>query len=117
MEDRRKHPRHRVWFPLTLRTEDGAEEAFAISYDLSSSGLLMACPGRLAPGTRVRIQLHAEGDGPPLEAEGEVLRVRDNDPEGAAGPWRYRMAVRFTEPVPWLEAALQNAAEQATEEG
>ena len=28
---------------------------------------------------------------------------------GFAGPWRFQMAVRFSEPVPWLESVLDQA--------
>ena len=128
MDERRKHERHRVWFPLSLQVlgegeeAESQEEAFAISYDVSSSGLLLACPGKLEPGTRVRIRIHAVdpdeaedrdkvGDPEePVMASGEILRVTEADPTQFAGPWRYQMAVRFAEPVPWLEEVLKNAA-------
>lgn len=104
MDDRREHERYSVWFPISVATEAG--EGIAISYDVSTGGLLMACPGRLETGASVEITFRVRADAPEQRIRGRVVRTQDNDPDGA---WRYRIAVEFDHPVPELEAIVASA--------
>jgi hypothetical protein len=99
MDNRREHPRHAVWFPVAL--ESAGQEGIAITYDVSSGGLLMACPGRLEPGAEVQVTFHLRPGAPEQRARGRVVRIEENDREG---PWRWRLAVEFDAPMPDLEA-------------
>ncbi|HJL14859.1 MAG TPA: PilZ domain-containing protein [Sandaracinaceae bacterium LLY-WYZ-13_1] len=107
--ERRAKERYRVWFPMTVVTEEG-DEGTAITFDVSAGGLLMACPGRLEVGTPVTLRFKISGD----DAEerriaAEVVRVEPGFDE--EGPWRFRMAVRFAAPQPDLEGVLREHAE------
>jgi hypothetical protein len=107
--ERREKERYRVWFPMTVVTDDG-EEGTAITYDVSASGLLMACPGRLAVGAHVTLRFKVSEDEPQeREVAAEIVRVEEN--AGEEGPWRYRMAVRFDAPQPDLEGVLEANAD------
>jgi len=107
--ERRANERYRVWFPLTVVTDEG-QEGTAISYDVSASGLLMACPGSLQVGDEVTLRFKmAAADERERAVRAKVLRVEaTSDPEG---PWRYRMAVEFAEPQPDLEGLLEGQVE------
>ncbi|MGE0786121.1 MAG: PilZ domain-containing protein [Sandaracinaceae bacterium] len=111
--ERRTKERYRVWFPMTVSTEDG-QEATGISFDVSASGLLMACVGALDVGTRVRLTFRIENDaGQPHVVSGTVRRVEPH----ADGPWRHRMAVEFDAPRPELEATLKTEADEPDPRG
>jgi len=107
--ERRSNERYRVWFPMSVVTDDG-EEGTAITYDVSSTGLLMACPGSLAPGSHVSLRFKV-GEGEARVVAAQIIRREENQ-EGDTGPWRYRMAVRFDEPHPELESLLQAETEE-----
>ena len=109
--DRRGQERYRVWFPMTVRTREG-EEGTAITYDVSATGLLMACPGPLDVGASIHLSFRVGADDPTREIAARVLRVEPRPDE--QGPWRFRMAVEFDEAQPDLEGALIAHAE-ATE--
>lgn len=107
--ERRASERYRVWFPMTVVTDQG-EQGTAITYDVSASGLLMACPGRLDLQAHVTLRFKlAHGDAPERSIPGTIVRVEEND--GEQGPWRYRMAVQFDTVQPNLEAILEANAE------
>lgn len=101
MENRREHARHAVWFPIAVRSGDG--EGIAISYDVSTGGLLMACPGRLEPGATVTVTFRVGEGAPERSAEGRVVRIEENQPEGA---WRWRIAVEFDTPMQDVESLI-----------
>lgn len=108
--ERRANERYRVWFPMTVVTDDG-EEGTAITYDVSATGLLMACPGFLETGSHVTLKFKVSSDeGEERVVPATILRMEDNL-EGDSGPWRYRMAVQFDDPHPELEALLEREAE------
>ena len=109
MQDRRAHERHSVWFPITVSSDSG--EGTAISYDVSTGGLLMACPGRVEPGAEITVTFRVRGDAPEQTARGRVIRVEENQPEGA---WRWRIAVGFESEVPEIEALLASAPASGT---
>ena len=104
--ERRGGERYRVWFPVTVTTE-GGEEGTAITYDVSTEGLLLACPGALPVGARVTLRFEiAEDPAGPREVRASVVRVEDN-PVAADGPWRYRLALAFESSQPELEQLLE----------
>lgn len=108
--ERRTNLRYRVWFPLRVVTEEG-EEGTAITYDVSTVGLLMACPGSLELGRSVQLRFRVSPDEPEERAiRGTIVRLEPRE-EGDDGPWRHRMAVRFDQPQHELEAALRSEAE------
>jgi len=102
--ERRNRERYRIWFPMTVVTDDG-EEGTAITYDVSATGLLMACPGKLDVGAHVTLRFKVSGDDVEERAvPASIVRVEDNASE--EGPWRFRMAVEFDTAQPDLEGAL-----------
>ncbi|GAB5550001.1 MAG: PilZ domain-containing protein [Sandaracinaceae bacterium] len=107
--ERRANERYRVWFPLTVVTDEG-QEGTAISYDVSASGLLMACPGSLQVDDVVTLRFKlASDDQDERNVQAKIIRVEaTTDPEG---PWRYRMAVEFLTPQPDLEGLLEGQVE------
>ena len=105
--ERRRQERYQVWFPITVVTDDG-QEGTAITYDVSSTGLLMACPGRLETGVHLTLRFRIDPDTPERAVRGSVVRVEDRPDED--GPWRHRLAVDFDEPQPDLQGLLEAAA-------
>lgn len=103
MSNRREHERHSVWFPVAI--EAGDERGIAVSYDVSSGGLLVACPGRVEIGAEVSVTFRIARDGESRTVKGRVVRVEKNPPEVDAR-WKYRLAVEFLEPQPEVEALL-----------
>jgi hypothetical protein len=92
-----------VWFPIAVQSSIG--EGIAISYDVSSGGLLMACPGKLEAGAAVTVKFRIDASAPEQEVRGKVVRVEKNQND-EDGPWRWRIAVEFEQPVPEVEALL-----------
>ncbi|MFK7988772.1 MAG: PilZ domain-containing protein [Sandaracinaceae bacterium] len=113
MRERRANARYRVWFPVTLIVD--GEETTAITYDVSASGVLMACPSDVAPGTGLRLCFQLKLDAPPRDIDAVVLRCEPTD--DLLGPWQRRLAVQFEEPQPDLEAILVAASEDGAEGG
>ena len=111
MDERRGNDRYRVWFPMTVVTDDG-EEGTAITYDVSATGVLMACPGRLDVGAHVTLRFRVEADAPETSIAAKLIRVEESPDE--QGPWRFRLAVEFDEPHPELEAIVAQHAESGT---
>jgi len=107
--ERRANERHAVWFPMTVVTEDG-EEGTAITFDVSSTGLLMACAGPLTIGQRVTLTFELSSDNQARAVKGTIRRVTEQPDE--AGPWRYRMAVEFDDADFDLESQIKAEAAQ-----
>lgn len=105
--ERRANERHRVWFPMTVVTEDGGEGT-AITFDVSSTGVLMACPGELAVGSKVTLRFTLSTEDEERVLAGTVRRTELN-PEGDAR-WRHRLAVEFDDPHPELESLIEAEA-------
>ncbi len=95
---------------MTVET-DGGGAGTAITFDVSATGMRIACPGRLAIGARVRLRFRVTDEGEDRLVPATVLRVEENP--GEDGPWRYRMAVQFDEPQPDLEGILETHGENA----
>jgi hypothetical protein len=107
--ERRRQERYQVWFPMTVVTHDG-QEGTAITYDVSSTGVLMACPGRLERGARVTLRFRIDPDTPERSIVGAIVRIEEQPDE--EGPWRYRMAVDFETAQPDLQGLLEAAARE-----
>ncbi len=107
--ERRANERHSVWFPMTVVTDDG-EEGTAITFDVSSTGLLMACAGALEVGQHVTLCFELSSDSTHRKLPGTIRRVEEREEE--AGPWHYRMAVEFDQAHLDLEAQIKAEAAQ-----
>lgn len=109
MRERRANARYRVWFPVTL-VVDG-QETTAITFDVSASGGLLACPSEVGAGTSLVLRFQFELDASPREIEAVVLRC---EPSGdQLGPWQRRLAVQFGAPQEDLEAILVEASRES----
>lgn len=106
MSERREHTRHEVWFPVEVEVPDGT--AVAVSYDLSTSGLLMAAGGKLDIGTEVAVTFKVTRDAPERKVRGHIVRVERNPPS-VDSRWLYKLALAFDEPQPEIEAILKDA--------
>lgn len=103
----RVHPRYRVWLPVQL-AGDTLEGALAVSKDASEGGMYLSASEPLGIGAAVRVSFTLLEGGEPRthETTGEITRMERNtdDPHG---PWPYRIALRFHQPMPGLSAALE----------
>lgn len=104
--ERRANERHRVWFPMTVVTDDGGKGT-AITFDVSATGVLMACPGELKLGSRVTLRFTLSTEDEERVVSGTVRRAELNPGDAR---WRHRLAVEFDEPHPELEALLEAEA-------
>jgi uncharacterized protein (TIGR02266 family) len=87
--ERRAHPR----FPLVLAVQYlGAESALDYTENLSATGLFLRTERQFKRGERVKLVLFFPQIVEPLEIEVEVVRIREEGPEGSAG-----VAVRVPE--------------------
>ncbi|MBX7193057.1 MAG: PilZ domain-containing protein [Sandaracinaceae bacterium] len=105
MSERREHRRHEVWFPVEVDVEDG--RAIAVSYDVSSGGMLMAAGGSVDVGTELTVSFRVVRDGPEKRVKGRVIRVERN-PASVDNRWRYKLALVFDEPQPEIEALVKS---------
>lgn len=104
MSERRANERHQVWFPMTVVTATG-EQGTAITYDLSATGVLIACPGRLEVGERVTLRFSLRAGEEERAFAGKIARVEESADD--LGPWRFRMAVELDEACPELDGLLE----------
>ncbi|HSN13938.1 MAG TPA: response regulator [Anaeromyxobacteraceae bacterium] len=80
--ERRAHPR----FPLVLAVQYlGAESALDYTENLSASGLFLRTERQFKLGEKVKLVLFFPQVVEPLEIEVEVVRLRSEESEGAAG--------------------------------
>jgi uncharacterized protein (TIGR02266 family) len=80
--ERRAHPR----FPLVLAVQYlGAESALDYTENLSEEGLFLRTERQFKRGEKVKLVLFFPQVVEPLEIEVEVVRLRDEGPEGPAG--------------------------------
>jgi len=103
IEERRGQRRYRVTLPLEIARPD-TRERVGLSRDASVAGVLFNTRSRFAPGDRVDVTLHLSTE-QTKRVRAEVVRV-EVVPRDSNFLWRYLAAVRFTEPLPELEAAL-----------
>lgn len=104
-EERRVAKRYVLWIPVQL-TNGPELQMLAVSRNISWSGALMIAGASLERGERVQLTLQLPGSAEERKLEGEIVRVEDND-DDPDGLWRYRIAVKFSEPVPDLEPAFE----------
>ncbi len=78
-----------------------------VTRDVSEKGLLIATRHHFSPGDRVEVTVHAQTG--PMKVTARVVRVDETPPEE---PWRYRVAMELSEPLPKdvLEEGMQAAA-------
>lgn len=107
MDERRANERYRVWFPMTVVTA-GGEEGTAITYDVSATGVLMACPGKLEVGASVTLRFRID-DKDERSFQAKIVRVEEQEEDD--GLWRFRMAASFEEEQPDLESILQRESD------
>jgi CheY-like chemotaxis protein/Tfp pilus assembly protein PilZ len=80
--ERRAHPR----FPLVLAVQYlGAESALDYTENLSESGLFLRTERQFKRGEKVKLVLFFPQIVEPLEIEVEIVRIREDGPEGPAG--------------------------------
>jgi hypothetical protein len=101
MDERRRHPRHQVWFPVQLDRRGGTSGIAAACQDGSASGLLLRSPAVVDVGERVSLVFRAlRAQRNWFRFEGTVVRVDveldgDGDHEHA---WPAQIAVELDEP-------------------
>ena len=82
MQDKRKHPRARVNWDVTV-VKVAVEDQFGAQWegetvDLSPGGVKVRFPGRLEPGTQVALIFSLPDGGPMISARASVIR-RDTE--------------------------------------
>ena len=103
-DERREGKRHTLWVPIELR--QGQEvRMLAVSRNISASGVLVIVGATLEVGGRVDLELQVPGETDEA-LSGEIVRVEVNE-EDPDGLWRYRLAIRFDQPVPQLVPAFE----------
>ncbi|MCB9596144.1 MAG: PilZ domain-containing protein [Sandaracinaceae bacterium] len=103
-DERRSAKRHALWVPVELKQGEDVY-MLAISRNISLTGVLVVVGAQLEAGERVELTLTVPSS-EPRTAAGEIVRVQVNE-EDPDGLWKYLLAVRFDEPVPELEDALE----------
>lgn len=103
-EDRRTARRYVLWLPVQI--ESGSDRMLAVSRNVSFGGALVIAGASLEIGSAIELRLQFPGSAEDRVLGGEIVRVEENE-EDPDGLWRYRLAVRFDEPVPELEAELE----------
>jgi hypothetical protein len=110
-DERRVARRYVLWLPVQV--EAGTEtRMLAVSRNISWSGALMIAGANLSVGERVSLTLQMPGVAEDRQLTGEIVRVEPNE-EDPDGLWRFRLAVRFDEPVEDLEPAFEKLESKA----
>lgn len=108
-QERRAHERFVVWFPVSM--SDDAGEGFAVSKNISQTGILVATGDRLEVGAKVQLQFRVlPVDDSPRTLEGTIVRTMTND-EDPHGAWPFKVAIEFAGVAPEIEALLRRARE------
>jgi hypothetical protein len=104
-DERRAARRFGLWIPVQIAS--GPEvRMLAVSRNISWSGALMIVGASMDVGEQVELTLQLPGSAEERQLKGEIVRVETND-DDPDGLWRYRLAVKFDEPVPDLEPAFE----------
>lgn len=103
-DERRTAKRYALWIPIQMKQGEDVR-MLAVSRNISGSGVLVIAGASLGIGETVHLTLSVPGEAD-RELDGEIVRVEPNedDPDGL---WRHRIAVRFAQEVPELEAAFE----------
>lgn len=106
MDERRRHTRHRVYYPVQIDTAE-KKERVAVARNTSVSGVLVGSPSRYAEGEAVELMFRVD------QKKSEHKRVRGTivrAGQDQTGGWFSRTyAVKFEEELPWLEDELARA--------
>ena len=103
-DERRIAQRYVLWIPIQI--EQGADlRVLAVSRNISGTGVLVIAGAALEVGSKIDLTLSVPGRDD-RSLTGEVVRAEPND-EDPDGLWRHRIAVRFDQPVPDLEATFE----------
>jgi len=95
--DRRAGSRQDAAIPIRIDT-DARPDRVGIIWNMSHQGALVGTPSRFQIADRALLRLCSDGR-EPRDVEARIVRIEVNDPK-SAGIFRYRMAVRFFEPLP-----------------
>lgn len=111
-EEKRKAPRHAIWFPMKMDTR--GDVIMGISRDLSEVGVLMVAAAEPKPGAKVTMTMSIPGDEvAERTVSGTIMRVQDNDAD-SEGLWQHKVAVAFDERLDELDQLLEEVARQST---
>lgn len=111
-EEKRKAPRHAIWFPMKLDTS--GDVIMGISRDLSEVGVMMVAAAEPKPGAKVTMTMTIPGDEiEKRQVSGTVVRIQDNDAD-TGGLWQHKVAVEFDERLEELDELLEVVARQST---
>lgn len=100
-DERRKDQRYLAWIPVRMGDDDDGR--VVLSRNLSQRGLLLTGPERLAVGMPVTLEFKVLGE--TRRIQGTIVRTT----EGEDDMYPYRMGVEFDDPVPELQALLEDA--------
>ena len=106
--ERRNHYRYKLWVPA--RIQAGGAAKLAIGHDMSQTGALLVSRSKVEPGTAVSLYVRVPPDSEQeFHLTAQVVRSERNDAD-PNGLWPYRIAVRFDENSPELEALLRTGS-------
>lgn len=103
----RRHKRYYVLFPMQYDTAAQAPH-YAISRNISSSGLLMATAQQLAVDAPVKLTIKLPGSSEERTFEGKIVRVNVND-QDPQGMWPFTAAIEFANVDEALDPILREA--------
>lgn len=109
-EERRKHVRYELWFPVRIIAGD-KPEALGVTRDASRAAIRVSAATKLEVGERVTVTFTLPESESEQKIDGKILRMEKNadDPHGL---WPFRITVSFDEEVPELEALLKEGVER-----
>lgn len=108
-----REPRHVVC--IAAQVEDDETRRAAVTWDVSTSGVLILTRGRLSPGDPVKIVLHIpEGPTAGLIVTGKVVRAEGLESR-RIGLWSDSIAIAFDEPATTLEPTMEELAQRQVE--
>lgn len=109
-DERRKHTRYSLWFPVRVLAGD-RPEALGVSRDASEVAIRISAASKIDVGERVTVAFAVPPDGTEQRVEGTILRMEPNsdDPNGL---WPFRVTIGFDGPVPGLEQLLKEGVER-----
>jgi len=110
--DSRAHERFRVWLPIQV-SSDTIEGAIGVTKDASQGGLLMAATEPLTVDSVVSLTFTLP-DETERVVRGKIVRMERNadDPHG---PWPFRIAVQFVDPLDDLDDMLRAIGERLSQ--
>lgn len=94
--DRRGDERFLTYVAVEIEGQ-GKKQRFGVTRDASTGGLLLSTPSRFEVGTELTLRPQDASGNPGTEVVATVIRVDEATP-GSDEPWRYQLAVRFSDP-------------------